>query len=55
MMWGGDVGNWWYSYPDENRCWTAYKKAALQKGNGLCYAAFSTGYISWYAPWRFGD
>jgi hypothetical protein len=45
--------NYWY--PDEDRCWRAYKLEAARKHNGLLYAAFSTGYVSWYGKWRFGD
>ena len=44
-----------YYYPDEDRCWMAYRKAARLKGNGLLYAAFSTGHIGWYGKWRFGE
>lgn len=43
-----------YWYPSEDRAWLAFKRAALLKRNGLLYAAFSTGYISWYGPWKFG-
>lgn len=44
-----------YWYPDEDRCWLAYKRAAASKGNGLLYAAFSTGYVSWYGAWKLGE
>lgn len=38
-------------YPTETQCWQALRRSALRKGNGLLYAAFSTGCISWYAEW----
>lgn len=41
-------------YPDVDRCWMAYKKAALRKKNGLLYS-FTLGHATWYANWRFGD
>lgn len=34
--------------PDEDRCWMAYRRAALRKGNGISWNA------RWWVEIRFG-